>query len=79
MRYSEFNDIITTIAAMDAGVIIIKTSCSDIKLLDVLGGFTYPNEIDPDVYDIHSPNIPSSGQILTLMHKALARIPNERL
>ena len=79
MCYSEFNSTIATIAAMDADVITVETSRSDMKLLDVLGDVAYPNEIDPDVYDIHSPNIPSSGQILTLMHKASERIPNERL
>ena len=79
MCYSEFNDIITAIAAMDADVITIETSRSDMELLDVFDDFAYPNEIGPGVYDIHSPNIPSTEQILALMHKASERIPNERL
>ena len=79
MCYSEFNGTITAITTMDVNVITIETSYFDMKLLDVFNEFAYPNEIDPDVYDIHSPNIPSSGQILALMHKASARIPNERL
>ena len=79
MCYSEFNGTITAITTMDVNVITIETSYFDMKLLDVFNDFAYPNEIDPDVYDIHSPNIPSSGQILALMHKASARIPNERL
>ena len=79
MCYSEFNDIIAAIAAMDADVITIETSRSDMELLDVFDDFAYPNEIGPGVYDIHSPNIPSTEQILALMHKASERIPNERL
>jgi len=79
MCYSEFNDIITSIAAMDADVITIETSRSDMELLDVFEDFKYPNEIGPGVYDIHSPNIPTQVQIETLMKKAAERIPAERL
>jgi 5-methyltetrahydropteroyltriglutamate--homocysteine methyltransferase len=79
MCYSEFNDIIEAIAAMDADVITIETSRSDMELLDVFKDFDYPNEIGPGVYDIHSPNIPSAEGILTLMHKASERIPPQRL
>ncbi len=79
MCYSEFNDIITAIAAMDADVITIETSRSDMELLDVFDDFQYPNQIGPGVYDIHSPNIPSQAQIVTLMQKAAERIPAERL
>lgn len=79
MCYSEFNDIIASIAAMDADVITIETSRSDMELLDVFDSFHYPNEIGPGVYDIHSPNIPSEEQIVALMRSAAARIPAERL
>ncbi len=79
MCYSEFNDIIESIAAMDADVITIETSRSDMELLDVFEDFEYPNEIGPGVYDIHSPNVPTVEQIVTLMHKASERIPAERL
>lgn len=79
MCYSEFNDIIESIAAMDADVITIETSRSDMELLDVFEDFEYPNEIGPGVYDIHSPNIPTVEQIVELMHKAAGRIPAERL
>jgi 5-methyltetrahydropteroyltriglutamate--homocysteine methyltransferase len=79
MCYSEFNDIIEAIAAMDADVITIETSRSDMELLDVFERFAYPNQIGPGVYDIHSPNIPDESQIVALMHKAAARIPAERL
>ncbi|MDO3384815.1 5-methyltetrahydropteroyltriglutamate--homocysteine S-methyltransferase [Gilvimarinus sp. SDUM040013] len=79
MCYSEFNDIIDAIAHMDADVITIETSRSDMELLDVFDSFKYPNEIGPGVYDIHSPNIPSEEHIVNLMGKARERIPAERL
>jgi 5-methyltetrahydropteroyltriglutamate--homocysteine methyltransferase len=79
MCYSEFNDIIEAIAQMDADVITIETSRSDMELLDVFDSFKYPNEIGPGVYDIHSPNIPTKDQIVSLMQKAAERIPAERL
>jgi 5-methyltetrahydropteroyltriglutamate--homocysteine methyltransferase len=79
MCYSEFNDIIESIATMDADVITIETSRSDMELLDVFNAFDYPNEIGPGVYDIHSPNIPAVAQIRHLMEKAAERIPPERL
>ena len=79
MCYSEFNDIIASIAAMDADVITIETSRSDMELLDAFEHFNYPNEIGPGVYDIHSPNIPTQQQIVQLMKKAGGRIPAERL
>jgi len=79
MCYSEFNDIIAAIAAMDADVITIETSRSDMELLDAFDDFQYPNEIGPGVYDIHSPNIPSQAQIVDLMRKAATRIPARRL
>ena len=79
MCYSEFNDIIESIAAMDADAITIETSRSDMELLDVFDDFKYPNEIGPGVYDIHSPNIPTERQVLDLMEKAAARIPAARL
>jgi 5-methyltetrahydropteroyltriglutamate--homocysteine methyltransferase len=79
MCYSEFNDIIEAIAHMDADVITIETSRSDMELLDVFDQFHYPNEIGPGVYDIHSPNIPSVEQMVKLMRLAAQRIPAERL
>jgi 5-methyltetrahydropteroyltriglutamate--homocysteine methyltransferase len=79
MCYSEFNDIIEAIAYMDADVITIETSRSDMELLDVFDEFHYPNEIGPGVYDIHSPNIPSVEQMVKLMRLAAQRIPAERL
>jgi len=79
MCYSEFNDIIESIAAMDADVITIETSRSDMELLDVFEHFRYPNEIGPGVYDIHTPNLPAVDHMVELMRKAAVRIPPERL
>lgn len=79
MCYSEFNDIIAAIADMDADVITIETSRSDMELLDAFDYFNYPNEIGPGVYDIHSPNIPTQEHMVHLMQKAAERIPAERL
>jgi 5-methyltetrahydropteroyltriglutamate--homocysteine methyltransferase len=79
MCYSEFNDIIASIAGMDADVITIETSRSDMELLDAFDHFKYPNQIGPGVYDIHSPNIPTQEHIVQLMKKAAERIPAERL
>ncbi len=79
MCYSEFNDIIASIADMDADVITIETSRSDMELLGAFDDFKYPNQIGPGVYDIHSPNIPTREHIVQLMNKAAERIPAERL
>ncbi|MDC9714349.1 MAG: 5-methyltetrahydropteroyltriglutamate--homocysteine S-methyltransferase [Gammaproteobacteria bacterium] len=79
MCYSEFNDIIAAIAQMDADVITIETSRSDMELLDIFDEFDYPNELGPGVYDIHSPNIPSVDSMVKLMQKAAQRIPAKRL
>ncbi|QHF30000.1 5-methyltetrahydropteroyltriglutamate--homocysteine S-methyltransferase [Pseudomonas sp. R32] len=79
MCYSEFNDVIEAIAAMDADVITIETSRSDMELLDAFEAFDYPNDIGPGVYDIHSPRVPDTGEMVKLMSKAVKRIPAERL
>ncbi|ADY51561.1 methionine synthase (B12-independent) [Pseudopedobacter saltans DSM 12145] len=75
MCYSEFNDIIEHIAAMDADVITIETSRSDMELLSAFSDFKYPNEIGPGVYDIHSPRIPTIEEMVTLLEKAVALLP----
>jgi len=79
MCYSEFNDVIESIAAMDADVITIETSRSDMELLEAFEKFDYPNEIGPGVYDIHSPRVPTKDEIIKLLNKAAQRIPAERL
>ena len=79
MCYCEFNDIMESIAALDADVITIETSRSDMELLESFEVFDYPNEIGPGVYDIHSPNVPDVEWIEALLKKAADRIPAERL
>ena len=79
MCYSEFNDIIEHIAQMDADVITIECSRSQMELLNVFGSFSYPNGIGPGVYDIHSARVPSVDEIVGLMRKAQTNIPAERL
>ncbi|WP_303761293.1 5-methyltetrahydropteroyltriglutamate--homocysteine S-methyltransferase [Alcanivorax jadensis] len=79
MCYSEFNDIIEAIAALDADVITIETSRSNMELLDAFRDFQYPNDIGPGVYDIHSPNEPDVSWMVQLMEKAAERLPRERL
>ncbi len=75
MCYSEFNDIIRHIAAMDADVITIETSRSQMELLEAFSDFEYPNEIGPGVYDIHSPRVPTVGEMVGLLEKAAALLP----
>ena len=75
MCYAEFNDILPQIAAMDADVITIETSRSDMELLNGFGQFHYPNEIGPGVYDIHSPRVPGQAEMVRLLRKASAVIP----
>jgi 5-methyltetrahydropteroyltriglutamate--homocysteine methyltransferase len=79
MCYSEFNDIIEAVAAMDADVISIETSRSRMELLDAFARFRYPNGIGPGVYDIHSPRIPTTGEMVGLLEKARAVLAPERL
>ncbi len=79
MCYAEFNDILPWIAAMDADVITIETSRSDMELLDGFGQFSYPNDIGPGVYDIHAPRIPQVDEMTRLLHKARGVIPDARL
>ncbi|HLU14854.1 MAG TPA: 5-methyltetrahydropteroyltriglutamate--homocysteine S-methyltransferase [Burkholderiaceae bacterium] len=79
MCYSEFNDIIESIAEMDADVITIETSRSNMQLLEAFESFEYPNDIGPGVYDIHSPNIPDAQWMMSLVRKAARRLPAERI
>jgi 5-methyltetrahydropteroyltriglutamate--homocysteine methyltransferase len=79
MCYSEFNDIISNIADMDADVITIETSRSQMELLNAFADFKYPNEIGPGVYDIHSPRVPSQEEMEVLLKKALEVIPTRNL
>jgi len=79
MCYSEFNDIIAAVAAMDADVISIETSRSAMELLDAFVSFRYPNDIGPGVYDIHSPRVPTQEEMEDLLHKALKVLSPQQL
>ncbi|MFJ5444981.1 5-methyltetrahydropteroyltriglutamate--homocysteine S-methyltransferase [Methylobacillus methanolivorans] len=79
MCYSEFNDILPAIAAMDADVITIETSRSHMELLDGFGEFAYPNDIGPGVYDIHSPRVPTIAEIEALLRRAASVVPLAQL
>ena len=79
MCYGEFNDIIEAISDLDADVISIEASRSDMALLNAFSRFQYPNEIGPGVYDIHSPRVPETEEIIGRLQKALRTIPAERL
>ena len=79
MCYSEFNDILDAIASMDADVMTIETSRSDMELLTAFGDFKYPNDIGPGVYDIHSPRVPTDAEVEHLLRKAMEVVPVERL
>ena len=79
MCYSEFNDIIQSIGAMDADVISIETSRSRMELLDAFSGYRYPAEIGPGVYDIHSPRVPSLEEMSALLTAAAGKLPADRL
>ncbi|MFO1418154.1 MAG: 5-methyltetrahydropteroyltriglutamate--homocysteine S-methyltransferase [Methylotetracoccus sp.] len=79
MCYSEFGDILPAISELDADVITIETSRSDMALLDAFGEFRYPNEIGPGVYDVHSPEVPQAADMRRLLDKAARVITQERL
>ncbi|MDQ8747756.1 5-methyltetrahydropteroyltriglutamate--homocysteine S-methyltransferase [Elizabethkingia miricola] len=79
MCYSEFNDIINHIADMDADVITIECSRSQMELLDAFADFKYPNDIGPGVYDIHAPRVPSKEEMVKLLEKAAKVIPSSQL
>lgn len=79
MCYSEFNDIIDSVGAMDADVISIETSRSQMELLEAFVNYKYPNEIGPGVWDIHSPRVPSSEEMTSLLETAEKVIPSDQL
>jgi len=79
MCYAEFNDIIEAIANLDADVITIETSRSDMELLDAFREYNYPNQIGPGVYDIHSPRVIEASDMIRLIHKAQESIAAEQL
>jgi 5-methyltetrahydropteroyltriglutamate--homocysteine methyltransferase len=79
MCYSEFNDVVRTIAQMDADVISIENARSGSELLQAFQGYRYPNEIGPGVYDIHSPRVPSTAEIVKLLEAARAVLADRQI
>jgi len=79
MCYSEFNEVIKYIADLDADVITIESSRSEMELLKAFEDFDYPNEIGPGIYDIHSPRVPTETEMVQQLEKARQYIPAERL
>ncbi|MCS6986236.1 MAG: 5-methyltetrahydropteroyltriglutamate--homocysteine S-methyltransferase [Sphingomonadaceae bacterium] len=79
MCYSQFNDIIEAIAAMDADVISIETARSKMELIEAFVDFRYPNEIGPGVYDIHAPRIPPTEEMVALLDRAAERVPADQI
>jgi len=79
MCYSEFNDVIDSIVAMDADVISIECSRSQMELLEAFVEYKYPNEIGPGVYDIHSPRVPSTQEMVDLLEKAKKNLDERQI
>ena len=79
MCYSEFNEIIEAIAELDADVISIESSRSEMELLEAFHTFKYPNEVGPGIYDIHSPRVPSVDEMTSLLKKALQVLPRKQV
>lgn len=79
MCYSEFNDIIKTIEAMDADVISIETARSGNRLLRIFKEVAYKQEIGPGIYDIHSPRVPSVEEMVTQIKALIEVLPKEQL
>lgn len=75
MCYSEFNDIVKDIDAMDADVITFEASRSDLKLLDALNDARFETQVGPGVYDIHSPRVPSVDEIVETIHRIIDKVP----
>ena len=79
MCYSEFNDIIGAIAALDADVILIEGSRSGMEILEAFRTFRYANDVGPGVYDIHSPRVPPVEEMVGLLRKALEVLRPEQV
>jgi 5-methyltetrahydropteroyltriglutamate--homocysteine methyltransferase len=79
MCYAEFRDILGAIASLDADVITIESSRSDMDVLEAFRDFSYPNDIGPGVYDIHSPRIPQREEIVARLERAARVIRPDRL
>ncbi len=79
MCYSEFNDIIESIAGLDADAIYIEASRSNMELLNSFSDFDYPNEIGPGIYDIHSPRVPGDDEMVELLRRACGALGKDRI
>jgi 5-methyltetrahydropteroyltriglutamate--homocysteine methyltransferase len=79
MCYADFNEIIEAIASFDADVISIEASRSEMALLAAFSDFEYPNEIGPGIWDIHSPRVPQTSEMVELLKAAMKVVPAERL
>lgn len=79
MCYSEFNDIIRDIDAMDADVISFEASRGDLVVLDAIHNANFETEAGPGVYDIHSPRVPSEDEIVNRIHEILHKMPADKL
>jgi len=79
MCYSEFNEILPSIGAMDADVLSIETARSQMELLEGFASYRYPNEIGPGVYDIHAPRVPETEEMVTLLRLAAQHLPPRQL
>ena len=77
--YSEFGPVIDSIARLDADVTSIEAARSHMEVLGDLDAVGFGNQIGPGVYDIHSPRVPSTEEIATLLREALAAMPADRL
>ncbi|MFQ6341576.1 5-methyltetrahydropteroyltriglutamate--homocysteine S-methyltransferase [Campylobacter sp. VTCC 70190] len=79
MCYSEFNDILKEIDALDADVISFEASRSNLELLDTLKAVHFKTQVGPGVYDIHSPRVPSEEEIQATLEKILSKLPKEQI
>ena len=79
MCYSEFEDLLPAVASMDADVVTLETSRSGMALLEAFRAFSYPNEVGPGVYDIHSPRVPSAEEIRALIERAASVVAVDKL
>ena len=79
MCYSEFNDVIRVIEKMDADVVSIENARSGSELLEGFKEYRYPNEIGPGVYDIHSPRVPSTAEIVQALKRMQEVLDNRQI
>jgi len=77
--YSDFDDIFPSIQRLDADVISIEASKSDMKLLNTFKHYGYSNQIGPGVYDIHSPRVPGGQEIKDRLKSMLDILPQSLL